>query len=105
MGGDNNLIRPTIIVALSAKKPVDKNQRVQTLDGAEGETRTRTSNCPPPPQDGVSTNSTTSAKSPLLIMEGALSVNKKFATILRRRQRAEPPAGTGQLPVPRLLTA
>ena len=105
MGGDNNLIRPTIIVALSAKKPVDKNQRVQTLDGAEGETRTRTSNCPPPPQDGVSTNSTTSAKSPLLIMEGALSVNKKFATISLRRQRAEPPAEPVQLPELRPLTA
>ena len=105
MGGDNNLIRPTIIVALSAKKPVDKNQRVQTLDGAEGETRTRTSNCPPPPQDGVSTNSTTSAKSPLLIMEGALSVNKKFATILCRRRPEESSAVTGRLPERQLLTA
>jgi hypothetical protein len=32
------------------------------LLGAEGETRTRMGIRPPPPQDGVSTNSTTSAK-------------------------------------------
>ena len=32
------------------------------LVGAEDETRTRTGYRPPPPQDGVSTNSTTSAQ-------------------------------------------
>lgn len=36
--------------------------RKKTLDGAEGRTRTGTAFTPPPPQDGVSTNSTTSAK-------------------------------------------
>lgn len=35
---------------------------LKKLNGALGETRTRTRLLPPPPQDGVSTNSTTSAK-------------------------------------------
>jgi hypothetical protein len=34
----------------------------KSISGAEGETRTLMGIRPPPPQDGVSTNSTTSAK-------------------------------------------
>ena len=46
--------------------------------GAEGETRTRTSNCPPPPQDGVSTSSTTSANGLSLYSIVSLTVNPKY---------------------------
>ena len=46
--------------------------------GAEGETRTRTSNCPPPPQDGVSTSSTTSANGCTLYSIVSLTVNPKY---------------------------
>ncbi len=44
------------------KRPLPQEKEPYNLDGAEDETRTRTGCRPPPPQDGVSTNSTTSAQ-------------------------------------------
>ena len=44
------------------KRPLPQEKEPYNLVGAEDETRTRTGCRPPPPQDGVSTNSTTSAQ-------------------------------------------
>ena len=49
--------------------------------GAEDETRTRTGCRPPPPQDGVSTNSTTSAKV-VLHTRLAVKMQPQFLSIL-----------------------
>jgi hypothetical protein len=46
--------------------------------GAEGRTRTGTSFRPPPPQDGVSTNSTTSAPDYIYIFGQTRSSQKDF---------------------------
>ena len=43
------------------KRPCSEEQGALVSSGAEDETRTRTSFRSPPPQDGVSTNSTTPA--------------------------------------------
>lgn len=54
------------------------SQRAFCCFGAEGENRTRTGCRPPPPQDGVSTNSTTSALRKIFLSLNAKQVNKNF---------------------------
>ena len=45
-------------------------EALELTDGAEGGTRTRTGSLPLPPQDSVSTSSTTTAKSIILTTTG-----------------------------------
>ncbi len=55
-------IPPLRHISYKAKGEIIPTYSLKNLNGALGETRTRTRLLPPPPQDGVSTNSTTSAK-------------------------------------------
>ena len=61
----------------------DRPTEVPGKIGAEGETRTLTGFLPPPPQDGVSTDSTTSAFAPMPLAEGSA----KHARSLRLQRR------------------
>ncbi len=65
-------------IPLKQKRPLPNRRDLKYLDGAEDETRTRTGNRPPPPQDGVSTNSTTSAQEYNLISGHPQKINQNY---------------------------